>query len=122
MKGKIKLLHVAECAGGVEKYLSMLLPLLEKYSFFQILVCSMNFDKKKYEQIVDDVEQIDLQQTFSPLRVLRNIMCIRKIIKKTKPDILYCHSSFAGGLGRIASIGTKCKVIYNPHGWAFNMK
>lgn len=28
----------------------------------------------------------------------------------------------AGGLGRIAVIGLLCKVVYNPHGWAFNMR
>mgnify|MGYP007121479644 FL=1 len=28
----------------------------------------------------------------------------------------------AGGLGRLAAIGLHCKVVYNPHGWAFNIK
>lgn len=33
----IKLLHIAECAGGVDRYLEMLLPRLEKMVFTNIL-------------------------------------------------------------------------------------
>ena len=32
----IKLLHIAECAGGVDRYLEMLLPRLEKKWFLPI--------------------------------------------------------------------------------------
>ncbi len=37
------------------------------------------------------------------------------------PDVIYMHSSKAGALGRLADIGFKNIVLYNPHGWAFNM-
>lgn len=47
---------------------------------------------------------------------------LRRIIKQLKPDIVYAHSSKAGALARIADLGLKNKVIYNPHGWAFNMQ
>ncbi|MCD8291948.1 MAG: glycosyltransferase, partial [Prevotella sp.] len=35
--------------------------------------------------------------------------------------IIYCHSSKAGGIGRIANIGIGVPLVYNPHGWAFSM-
>lgn len=87
-----------------------------------VFICSKNYDKALYEQMVDGVKQMDLKQTFSPLQVLKKVMTIRKVIKQFKPDVLYCHSSFAGGLGRMAAIGLHCKVVYNPHGWAFNIQ
>ena len=118
----MKILHIAECAGGVERYLQMLLPRLEKRGLKQFFICSKNYEKSQYEQMVDGVRQMDLKQTFSPLQVLKKVTAIRKVIKQIKPDILYCHSSFAGGLGRMAAIGLHCKVVYNPHGWAFNIK
>ena len=71
---------------------------------------------------MDVVEQIDLKQTFSPIQVIKKVLSIRRYIKKLHPDIVYCHSSFAGGLGRLAVLGLHCKVVYNPHGWAFNIK
>lgn len=114
-------MHIAECAGGVDRYLEMLLPRLQD-EYEQIFVCSSHFDRSKYERMVSQVEQIDMQQTFSPLKIYEQVKDIRKLIKRNKPDIIYCHSSFAGGLGRLACLGTGCKVVYNPHGWAFNMK
>lgn len=117
----MKILHIAECAGGVERYLAMLMPLLEKMGVSQYFLCSRNYDKKKFGQIIDGVEQMDLRQNFSPFYVIKKIFQIRRWIKNIAPDILYCHSSFAGGLGRIAALGIGCKVVYNPHGWAFNI-
>ena len=118
----ICILHIAECAGGVERYLQMLLPRLEKKNFCQYFICSYNYDKHCYQNIVDGVEQMDLKQTFSPFQIIQKVFSIRKNIKRMHPDIVYCHSSFAGGLGRLAAWGLPCKVVYNPHGWAFNMK
>lgn len=117
----MKILHIAECAGGVERYLSMLMPLLENNGVSQYFICSKNYDKDKFKHIIDGVEQMDLRQNFSPFYVIKKFFQLRRMIKKIAPDILYCHSSFAGGLGRIAALGIGCKVIYNPHGWAFNM-
>ena len=118
---KKKVLHIAECAGGVDRYLEMLLPCLND-EYEQVFICSQNFDASKYEGIVDKVEQIDMFQSFSPIKVFTMVMRIRKLIRKHHPNIVYCHSSFAGGLGRLASLGIDSKIVYNPHGWAFNMK
>lgn len=114
----MKILHIAECAGGVERYLQMLLPRLEERGLWQFFICSKNYNKQSYENMVDGVDQMDLKQTFSPLQVWKKVSAIRRVIKQIKPDIIYCHSSFAGGLGRMAAIGLHCKVVYNPHGWA----
>lgn len=117
----LKLLHIAECAGGVDKYLSMLMPLLKKENIHQFFICSQNYDYEKYKNWTDEVEVIQMGQSFSPILIWKQIKVIRKIIKKVEPDIIYCHSSFAGGLGRLAALGLGCKIIYNPHGWAFNI-
>lgn len=118
-KGKI--VHIAECAGGVDRYLEMLMPLLAD-EYQQFFICSRNYDVSKYETIVDEVEQIDMQQSFSPFIIYSQVRKIRRLLNIIQPEIVYCHSSFAGGVGRLACIGMPCKVIYNPHGWAFNIK
>ena len=43
------------------------------------------------------------------------------MIRKYNPDIIYAHSSKAGALARITNIFQRKFLIYNPHGWAFNM-
>lgn len=46
---------------------------------------------------------------------------IRQVIKNIHPDVIYCHSTWAGVLARFPMLltGKLCRVIYNAHGWAF---
>lgn len=53
---------------------------------------------------------------------LKAIKAVRKLIRKYNPDIVYAHSSKAGAIARVADIGLKNHCVYNPHGWAFNMR
>ena len=55
-----------------------------------------------------------------PIKDVKVEKALRRIIKQTKPDIIYSHSSKAGAFARIAAMGMNIKSIYNPHGWAFN--
>ena len=48
-ENKIKILHVAQAAGGVDRYIRMLLKYLDKDKFENILVCSQDFRKEDYE-------------------------------------------------------------------------
>ena len=45
-KKKIKILHVAQAAGGVDRYIRMLLKYLDKEKFENILVCSQDFNRE----------------------------------------------------------------------------
>lgn len=63
-----------------------------------------------------------MRQRFNPWVVVKIIRQVRKAIIASHPDIVYCHSSFARVFGLLAATGTHCKVVYNPHGWAFNMR
>ena len=140
------IIHIVQCAGGVDRYLSMLLPLLKKAGLQQILICSFDYKKEEYKEKVDEIVQLNISHISSNEKItqpviiiskvyiccinagslsmyfLRNIFSIRKLIKKYKPEIVYCHSSIAGGLGRLACLGLPTKIVYNPHGWACNMK
>ncbi len=44
---------------------------------------------------------------------------LRRILRALRPDVIHLHSSKAGGIGRIASLGTQVPTLYTPHGWAF---
>ena len=118
----MRILHILECAGGVERYLEMLAPRLKKEGIEQSIVCSHYVNLDKLKDCVDACYVTDMRQTFNPLAVVKIIRQVRKAIIASHPDIVYCHSSFAGVFGRLAAIGTHCKVVYNPHGWAFNMR
>jgi len=118
----MKITHILECAGGVERYLELLAPRLKKEGFEQTIICSHSVNLDKLKESVDACYVTDMRQTFNPIAVVKIIRQVRRAIIASKPNIVYCHSSFAGVFGRLAAIGTHCKVVYNPHGWAFNMK
>lgn len=121
MKNKIRILHVAQAAGGVDRYIRMLLKYLDSDKFENILVCSQDFEKKNYEGLVISFEQIYMAREIgvNDIKIIKNV---RNLIKKYQPDIVYAHSSKAGAVVRVANVGLKNYCIYNPHGWAFNMR
>ena len=120
-KKKIKILHVAQAAGGVDRYIRMLLKYLDKEKFENILVCSQDFREKDYKNLVDFFEQVKMDRAIGS-NDLKAIGEVRRLIKRYNPDIVYAHSSTAGAIARVADIGLKNHCLYNPHGWAFNMR
>ena len=127
MERRIRILHVAQAAGGVDRYIRMLFKYMDHDKFENILVCSHDFKGEDYNGLADGFEHVDMQREIgkSDLAAIKEV---RKFIGKYKPDIVYGHSSKAGAIARMANIGMKradgerIKCIYNPHGWAFNMK
>lgn len=118
---KIRIMHVVQAAGGVDRYIRMLLKYLDKEKFENILICSQDFHKADYDELVDCFEQIEMNRAIG-MSDLKSIREIRNLIKKYNPDIVYAHSSKAGAIARVADIGLKNCCVYNPHGWAFNMR
>ena len=118
------IMHIAEAPGGVERYLVTLLTKLKQYPEYEhILVCSTTFDTNKFKGIVKETIVVDsMHNAISFSSDSKAVLGVRKVIKHYKPDVIYCHSSKAGAIGRIANFGINNKLIYNAHGWAFNMK
>ncbi|ENV13457.1 hypothetical protein F965_01358 [Acinetobacter schindleri NIPH 900] len=75
----------------------------------------------------EELEKNDI--SFSPLNHLKREISlihdalgfweIKKHLKKLKPDIVHCHSSKAGLLGRLAAKSLGLPVVFTAHGWAF---
>ena len=120
-KNKIRIVHVAQAAGGVDCYIRMLLKYLDKEKFANILVCSQDFHEEDYRGLVDSFEQIEMNRDIG-LNDFKAAKKVRNLIKKYNPDIVYAHSSKAGVIARIADIRLTNYCVYNPHGWAFNMR
>ncbi|MCI9219209.1 MAG: glycosyltransferase family 4 protein [Lachnospiraceae bacterium] len=118
---RIKVMHVAECVGGVDRYLRSLLKYMNHDKFENIVVLSQLYKSEDYIILADEVETLRMTHSMG-IKTLLSAVGIRKLIKKYEPDIVYAHSSIAGAITRLANIGMKSKCIYNPHGWSFNME
>lgn len=55
----------------------------------------------------------------NPFRVLKSFFRIREIVQTVRPDIVHCHSSVAGFLGRLV-VRKRIPTVYTAHGWGFN--
>lgn len=90
-KNKIRILHVAQAAGGVDRYIRMLLKYLDKEKFENILVCSQDFHEEDYRDLVDSFEQVEMTRAIGG-NDLKAIKEVRTLIKKYNPDIVYVPS------------------------------
>lgn len=117
-----KILFVAQAPGGVANYLSMLFKYIDKKQFEYIFICSEDYVEEEFRPLVNSLEYIEMNREINFCKDLKAIFQLRKLIKKYNPDIMYLHSSKAGVIGRVAALGLRKKIIYNAHGWAFNMK
>lgn len=65
---------------------------------------------------------ISLENMVREINPLKDFKCffeIKKHLLAIKPDIVHCHSSKAGILGRLVSYHLKIKNVFTAHGWAF---
>lgn len=111
-KKKIRILHVAQAAGGVDRYIRMLLKYLDKEKFENILVCSQDFHEEDYRELVNSFEQVEMTRAIggNDLKAIREV---RALIKKYNPDIVYAHSSKAGAI--VLALGNiKGEVVNRP--------
>lgn len=89
---KIRILHVVQAAGGVDRYIRMLLKYLDKEEFENIMVCSQDFHKEDYKGLADCFEQIEMNRAIG-MSDLKSIREVRRRIKKYNPDIVYSAQS-----------------------------
>jgi len=123
VKKRIKIMFVAQAyPGGVPVYIETLAKHLDPSKFENILVCSKAYEEERFAPYFSAIEKIGMERSISISKILRPAWETRKLIKKYKPDVIYCNSSIAGAVGRLAAIDCKAKVLYNAHSWAFNMR
>ena len=63
-----------------------------------------------------------LQRLVRPVSPLNDLLAYRDmvtLIRQTAPDLVHCHSSKAGLLGRLAANTAGVPVVFTVHGWAF---
>ncbi|NFE95390.1 glycosyltransferase family 4 protein [Clostridium botulinum] len=120
---KKKIMHIAQANGGVARYLQMLFKYMDRSKYEQILIYPNEYasEKQDFKNLVDKIELIDMHREINLKNDTISIIQLYKVIKKYDPDLIYVHSSKAGALGRIANSIIKKPIIYNPHGWAFNI-
>lgn len=119
----VKVLHCAETIqGGIANYLNPLLPLqVQAYGSNSITVLIPQ-SQSKFLRPCDGVQTLTFENKGSRVRnALRLATRVAGLVRREDYDIVHVHSTFAGAIVRplLWLSGSKSKVVYCPHGWAF---
>lgn len=68
---------------------------------------------------IETVLVADLVREISPWRDIRAVLAIRRLLLERRPDLVHCHSSKAGIVGRLAAWLSGVPAIFTAHGWSF---
>ncbi|GEN50384.1 glycosyltransferase [Alkalibacterium pelagium] len=124
---KKKVLLIAETMeGGVRRHVMDLINGLDTDRFTLTLVYGNRVDapfSKNMNKLKEKAVLIHLPSLTREINIkedMRALTTLKKIIKLNNPDIVHCHSSKAGVVGRLAakSSGVR-KVFYTPHAYSF---
>lgn len=123
---KIKVIHIITKLelGGAQKNTLYTVSNLNKNYFDVMLVCGKGgiLDDETKEALGDKVIFIEeLVREISPLKDIKALLRLKKILDVEKPDIIHTHSSKAGILARTAGFLAGVRVIIHTyHGFGFN--
>lgn len=125
MKKKI-IMIVEAMLGGIRQHVCDIVESLDRQEYeIYVIYSSLRADdtfKKNKEQLTKYAEliQCNAMQRSIGMKDFTAYKEIVKILKDIRPDIVHCHSSKAGIVGRLAA--RRCKVpliIYTPNAYAF---
>lgn len=116
----IKVLHVGEYVqGGVATYIKTLISIDTSVGIENHLIMAKEKSEQKWDLPANRIHYYDYKRGIK--NIWSAIWFIHRAVNQLQPDIIYCHSTWAGVFGRVPFIffKKKCRVIYNAHGWSF---
>jgi len=119
----IKILYILEAtSGGTQKHVIDIAKKIDKSEFQLDIIYSTDRNKNFVQEskgIFNRTYGLPIRRSAS-FSDISNILRMRKIIKENKYDIVHCHSTKAGFVGRLAAfVSRHPNVIYSPHGFMF---
>ena len=120
--GNVKILYIITLPdlGGAQVHLYELISNLPKNITPYVILGKKGWLSEQLEIITPNVYIVpNLVRQISPKNDIKAVFDIREIIKEIKPDIVHCHSSKAGFIGRSAAKICGVPAVFTAHGWAF---
>lgn len=125
--GRLKVLQIVTLSemGGAQKVVYHIAAGLDAWLFDMTVACAPDGELVKWlrelPHEVRVVEIPELKRNISPFLDFMALMRLYRLIQKNGFDIVHCHSSKAGILGRLAAwlAGVK-KIFFTAHGWGIN--
>lgn len=125
---KIKIAQILEATiGGTAKHINQIFDNLNSHEFEFTLICSTKRDLQ-FTKNVKNLQKrgihviiIEMVRNINPIIDFLAVVKLVKILKEGKFQVVHCHSSKAGFVGRIAAAVVRVpNVIYTPHAFVFH--
>ena len=123
MKDKTVVAYLVRPAeGGIKSHLLTLLSGLDKTRFEPVLICPQSTSLyAEAEAAGYRVVPLEIVGELNPKKDWQAVKELRRILHRTKPDILHIHSAKAGLIGRLAVLFIKRpKVVLTFHSFVFD--
>lgn len=120
----VKVLHIITLSewGGAQRVCYDLATNLNKDKFLVEVACKPGgiLVKKLKEKDIKVYEIPSFRREILPLSDFKTLISLYRLMKKRKYDIVHCHSTKAGILGRIAAkLAGVRKIYFTAHSWGF---
>ncbi len=119
----IKILYILEAtSGGTQKHVIDIAKKINKSEFQLDIIYSTDRNKNFVQEskgIFNNTIGLPIKRSAS-FTDISNIIKMRKIILENNYDIVHCHRTKAGYVGRLAAfVSRHPNIIYSPHGFMF---
>lgn len=124
---RIRVLLVLESQGGSRRHVVDLIHGLDQSRFELALIYGTSRMDAQFVEGLDDLRRYaklipcdDLVRPISPKHELAALRQVRRVIRSFRPDVVHCHSSKAGIIGRLAAKREHVPLVfYTPHAYSF---
>ena len=124
MTDKIRILHVitrADFVGGAQFHLLQLCAETIKQGHEVHVASSVG---TRYPESLRKVGCVyhpvaTLKNTLDPVKNLKSLLELKRLIQRIKPDLICGHSSVAGILSKVVAAHMGVPCIFTAHGWSF---
>ncbi|WP_300773637.1 glycosyltransferase [uncultured Desulfovibrio sp.] len=116
------ILHIVESfGGGTLKALTVLTKTLDNFQHSIIYSRCKETPRDFRHLFREDIQLVplDIRRSRNPFRLLRSILALKGEMERLRPDVVHCHSSVAGILGRVAARLAGFPCVYTPHAYGF---
>ena len=120
MNRKVKVVHFTQSLGGVETSIRLIIGSVDSDKIQSIFISptkNIIIPDDKGKPI--DIYSIIMSRSINPLVDIAGLIQCIILIFKLKPDIVHCHSSKAGIIGRLAARIVGVKTFFSPHAFSF---
>ena len=117
----MKILHIGEyMQGGLATYAKILFSADGENGIANYMILSDYNSEHNWPLPADRIKYYRYKRSIGS--IIPAMRIIHQHINDLQPDVIYCHSTWAGVLGRFPYLFCRknVRIIYNAHGWSFN--